>query len=129
MFTAFHHFMPEEAKKILNDAAEKKVSIAIFDSGKVLPTIFLLPLLEPITFFFLTPFFKPFRWSRLVFTYLIPLIPICTIWDGCISVLRLYSMKDMKQLISEGSTPDSCSPFLKALVKALSILPRPATPN
>ena len=106
MFTAFHHFKTEPAKKILKDAAEKKVPIAIFDAGKNLAGILLVPLLEPITFFFLTPFFKPFRWSRLLFTYLIPLIPLCTMWDGCVSILRLYSLREMKQLAAEVSSRD-----------------------
>ena len=100
MFSAFHHFKPELAKGILKDAAEKKVPIAIFDAGKNLLDIFLVILLEPVSFFFLTPFFKPFRWSSLLFTYIIPLIPVCTMWDGCVSVLRFYSQKEMKRLIS-----------------------------
>lgn len=106
MFTAFHHFEPEPAKKILKDAAEKQVPIAIFDAGKNLFGIFLVILLEPISFFLLTPFFKPFRWSRLLFTYIIPLIPLCTLWDGFVSILRLYSLKEMKQLTDEVSLQD-----------------------
>ena len=101
IFSAFHHFNSDRATKILKDAAGKKVPIAIFDAGKNLFDIFLIILLEPISFFFLTPFFKPFRWSRLLFTYIIPLIPLCTMWDGCVSVLRFYSLKEMKRLVSE----------------------------
>jgi hypothetical protein len=101
MFSAFHHFEPGQAKKILKDAEEKNVPIAIFDAGKNLLDIFLIIIVGPISFFFLTPFFRPFSWSRLLFTYFIPLIPLFTMWDGCISVLRLYSQKEMKLLISE----------------------------
>jgi hypothetical protein len=79
------------------------VPIVIFDARKNLFYIFLVILLEPASFFFLTPFFKPFRWSRLLFTYIIPLIPLCTMWDGCVSVLRFYSMKEMERLTSEVS--------------------------
>jgi hypothetical protein len=34
----------------------------------------------------------------LVFTYLIPLIPLCTIWDGTVSLLRMYSAKELLAL-------------------------------
>ena len=46
----------------------------------------------------LTPFFRPFRLSRLVFTYLLPLIPLTTIWDGVVSILRLYSPAELLAL-------------------------------
>ena len=44
----------------------------------------------PVAQLLLTPFFRPFRLSRLVFTYLLPLIPLGTIFDGTVSILRLY---------------------------------------
>ncbi|MEO5675413.1 MAG: hypothetical protein ABIQ74_12280 [Chitinophagales bacterium] len=102
IFSAFHHFKPAQARKILHDAAIKNVSIGIFDSGTTgWWNILLLILLQPLSFLLLTPFFRPFRWSRLFFTYLIPLIPLCTLWDGSVSILRFYSEKEMKQLVSE----------------------------
>ena len=99
IFSSFHHFKPEIAKAILADAARKQVPIAVFDSAKnqILPKLlfaFLLPLVVLVT----TPFIRPFRWSRLLITYLIPLIPIFTMWDGIISLLRLYSDKDLKEM-------------------------------
>ena len=45
----------------------------------------------PLAQLLLTPFFRPFRFNRLMFTYLLPLIPLCTIWDGTVSLLRMYS--------------------------------------
>ena len=65
--------------------------IGIFDSGdKHIGTILGILFFHPILFFFCTPFIKPFKWSRIFFTYIIPLIPIYTIWDGVVSILRLY---------------------------------------
>ena len=32
-----------------------------------------------------TPFVRPFRWSRLLFTYVIPLIPLLVLFDGTVS--------------------------------------------
>ena len=49
---------------------------------------------------FMTPFVKPLTWQQIVFTYLIPIIPICYAWDGQASLPRIYSIKDMDQLLS-----------------------------
>ncbi|MFI5135432.1 MAG: hypothetical protein ACHQD9_06230, partial [Chitinophagales bacterium] len=107
MFSAVHHFKPEQVKAMIQDAIEKKASFAFFDSGTTnLLTIPGILLMEPITFILLTPFFKPFRWSRLFFTYIIPLIILCTMWDGSISVLRFYSLKELKAIVEELKTED-----------------------
>jgi len=102
MFTAFHHFKPDQAKVVLKNAVDNKKSIAIFDGGdkNLIPILGIL-LVLPFIFLFCTPFYKPFRISRLFFTYIIPLIPICTIWDGLVSILRLYSPDYLKRLVGE----------------------------
>lgn len=105
LFSSFHHFRPEAAKAILADASTKKESIGIFDAGNksIFTLLFGVLLLQPFAFLLLTPFFKPFRWSRLFFTYVIPLIPLCTLWDGSVSVLRFYSVNELNQLTREVS--------------------------
>jgi len=91
MFTAIHHFRPTQVKEILKNAIDNGKPIAFFDSGDKNLLIFLsIFIVHPIVFFICTPFFKPFRLSRLLFTYIIPVIPICTFWDGLVSILRLY---------------------------------------
>ena len=102
LFSSFHHFKPEQAKEILRDAVRKNVAIGVFDSGnKNVFAILAIILLQPVIFFLVTPFFKPFRWSRLFFTYVLPLIPVCTVWDGCVSMMRLYTLNDMNTLTNE----------------------------
>jgi hypothetical protein len=104
MFTAFHHFNPNHAKQVLRNAVDANSGIGIFDGGNR-SVIFILGLIlvHPFIFLFFTPFFKPFRWSRLFFTYLIPIIPCCQIWDGVMSVLKLYEPHEMLQLALEVS--------------------------
>ena len=100
-FSAFHHFQPAMAKKILKDAVDQKAPIAIFDGGdKNLITILGIMLVHPIVFVLCTPFFKPFRFSRIFFTYLVPVIPICTVWDGAVSITRLYRPKQLDALVA-----------------------------
>jgi hypothetical protein len=99
VFSAFHHFKPEQARAILADAARKRVPIGIFEgAGKSYGEIAAAILLFPPIFLLVTPFIRPFRFSRLFFTYLVPLIPLCTIWDGCISILRLYTPEHLRKL-------------------------------
>jgi len=61
---------------------------------------------HPLAFLIFTPFFKPFRFSRFFFTYLIPLIPLYTIWDGCVSVLRFYRPEELARMATE-TEPDN----------------------
>ena len=65
--------------------------IGVFEgAGKSWLEIGLALTVLPVAQLLLTPFFRPFRWSRLVFTYLLPLIPLTTIWDGVVSIFRMY---------------------------------------
>jgi hypothetical protein len=92
IFSAFHHFDKDTSKLVLENAVEAKQGIAVFDGGdKNLLIVTAIIILHPIIFILCTPFFRPFKWSRLLFTYLIPLIPLCTVWDGVVSIARLYS--------------------------------------
>jgi hypothetical protein len=101
LFSSFHHFRPDQAKAILADAFRKNVAIGIFDAGtKSFFSMLAVIILQPVIFLLATPFFKPFRWSRLLFTYVVPLIPICTMWDGCVSILRFYTVSQLQELTS-----------------------------
>lgn len=91
IFSAIHHFKPDQVKSIIQDAVDHRAAIAIFDGGeKNIFAILGLLIIHPIAFLLCTPFFKPFKISRLFFTYILPLIPLYTIWDGIVSILRLY---------------------------------------
>jgi hypothetical protein len=106
MFSAVHHFHPGTVKAILKNAVDNKTGIALFDGGdKNIFTILGIVFFHPIAFFLCTPFFKPFTFSRLFFTYLVPLIPITTIWDGCISILRLYHPEELLKIANQLNAP------------------------
>lgn len=99
LFSAAHHFWPEQIKSMLKTASNQQKAICLFDGGD--KNWFLLLGSIPfhlVVFLFCTPFIRPFKFSRFLFTYLIPLIPLCTIWDGCVSILRLYRPEKLLQL-------------------------------
>lgn len=104
IFSGIHHFSTAGVKAILSDAVRKKQPIAIFDGADRSPfTMLAIAVLHPVGFTLLTPFFKPFRWSRILFTYLLPVIPACTVWDGLVSILRLHDPAKLLNIAREVS--------------------------
>lgn len=105
IFAAFHHFRPAEARAILGDAVAREAGIGIFE-GTGRHVLFLVPmLLAPLICWVVTPFLRPLRWWRLVFTYLIPVIPIVIAFDGIVSCLRTYSPEELRALVGEIEAP------------------------
>ncbi|HQU77718.1 MAG TPA: hypothetical protein PK742_13820, partial [Chitinophagales bacterium] len=47
---------------------------------------------------------RPLTWQQLVFTYLIPVIPIMYAWDGQASLVRTYTFDDIRELTGSPST-------------------------
>ena len=102
IFSGFHHFNADLAKSVLKNAVNAKCGIGIFDGGnKNIFAILAILIFHPILFFLFTPFFKPFRFSRFFFTYIIPIIPFCTIWDGIVSIIRLYKPSELLKIAYE----------------------------
>jgi len=98
-FLSLHHFKPKDAKRILQNAIDTNNSIAIFEGQeRSIPSI-LAMLFSPISVLLLIPFIKPFKIGRIVFTYLIPIVPLFVLWDGVVSSLRTYSVKEMIELV------------------------------
>ena len=107
MFTAFHHFRPEQACAVLADAVRKGQGIAVFEATqRNALALVLTALLVPLMVLFMTPFIRPFRWPRLLWTYLIPLLPIVTLFDGLVSCLRTYSVQELHDLTARMEPSD-----------------------
>ncbi len=97
LFTSFHHFPPQEARAILQNAVDTQQGIGVFEVARRHPLTIFFVLLLPIVAFVLTPFVRPFRWSRVVWT-LIPIIPFVLLFDGIVSCLRTYSPQELGEL-------------------------------
>lgn len=92
IFSAFHHFAPPQAEALLRNAVASGQGVGVFEgAAKSWLEIGLALTVLPVAQLLLTPFFRPFRFSRLFFTYLLPIIPLATMWDGSVSILRMYS--------------------------------------
>jgi hypothetical protein len=44
---------------------------------------------------------KPFRFSRLFFTYILPVVPLTTTFDGLVSIIRMHTPKTMLKMAKE----------------------------
>ena len=106
MVNSFHHMPPKKARAILESAQRTNQPILIYEMGENNIPLLIWWLLLPLSLIiliimvlFMTPFVKPLTWQQIVFTYLIPIIPICYAWDGQASLPRMYTLKDLDQLL------------------------------
>ena len=98
LFTCFHHFPQEQARAILRDAVKRREGIGIFEVPKrYWLTIFFVFFL-PVIALALVPFIRPFRWSRLLWTFLVPVAPFVLWFDGVISCLRAHTPDELLEL-------------------------------
>ena len=110
LFEGFHHFNPQQARHVLQDAVEKKVAIGIFEASLRPPLKWLLLILSPLTtllsYFTITPWIRPRSFWRYFWTYCIPVVPLATCWDGVISILRVYSVEELTNLVQSLQSAD-----------------------
>jgi hypothetical protein len=98
LFTCFHHFKPEQAQQVLADAVDNGQGIAIFEFTRRHPLSILMMFSAVVGPLFFVPFMRPFRWSRIVLTYLLPVIPLAALWDGVVSCLRSYTEEELQEM-------------------------------
>ena len=100
LFTSFHHFPPQQAREILRDAVAKGRGIGIFEvPGRRPLTLLLLPLVL-VGDILVVPFLRPRPFARLVWRWLIPIVPLVLLFDGIVSCLRAYSPSELEELTS-----------------------------
>ena len=99
IFTAFHHFRPPEARAILADAVRQGQGIGVFEISRRAPVEVVLIAFTWFAVLLLVPFIRPFRWSRLAWTYLPPVLPLVGAFDGVVSCLRTYSPAELRELL------------------------------
>ena len=99
MFSAFHHFPPDEARTILQNAVDARQSIGIFEITGRAPFPIALMFPWALLPFVLTPLVRPFRLLRVVCTYVIPIIPLVLLFDGVVSCLRTYGPQELREII------------------------------
>jgi len=121
LFSSFHHFRPEQGRQIIADAVAKKQGIAIAESTQRHFLLIAYMLLTPILVLLSSPLQKPFRWSRMFWTYILPVVPLAVMFDGVVSCLRTYTPQELLELA--GSVPGSDSYHWESDVERIGFLP------
>lgn len=106
MFTSFHHFPPEDARAILQNAVDAGESVGIFEITRRAPSTIGIIFVGILLLFLHTPRIRPFRWSRLLWTYLIPIIPLVLLFDGLVSCLRTYHPQELREIVDKLTSCD-----------------------
>ena len=108
MFSAMHHFSLPELELMIEQAVADDCGVGFFDYAmhNHFRTLLLLPGVVPLVWI-LTPFMLPFSWKRLLWTYILPAIPVMLLIDGFISRWNGYKPEDFK-LIMEKFKKQGC---------------------
>jgi hypothetical protein len=115
--SAFHHFKPEQARLILQDAVENSKGICILEPFQ---RNLLHLLIAVLTIFpaLIAPFFaRKWRLRYFLVSLVIPIIPLMLVFDTAVSVLRSYTKRELKGMIASLSANDfqwsvGSTPFL-----------------
>ncbi len=99
LFSGLHQFRPEHARLVLEDAVNRRQPIGVFEIAQRRVPYMLGTLLLPLALLLSTPFVRPFRWSRLFWTYVVPVAPAFLTWDAFVSCLRTDSVREMRELV------------------------------
>lgn len=102
MVGSLHHMKPEVARQILKNALDSKQPICTFEISDNSFTTMIWWIAIPINFitaFVVSLLARPMTWQQIVFTFLIPIIPITFAWDGAVSNARTYTLDDMDILL------------------------------
>jgi hypothetical protein len=101
MVNAFHHFQPNLAGAILRDAVDSHAPIFISESFERDPrgAFPLIPIGIPSLL--ATPLLSPRdRLAKAAWTWLTPIGLAAGTWDAIISTLRIYSERDLLDLVA-----------------------------
>jgi len=99
IFTAFHHFRPAEARAVLADAVRCGQGIGVFEIARRAPLEMAVIACTWLGALGFVPFIRPWRWSRVLWTYLPPVLPVVGTFDGLVSCLRAYSIPELQALV------------------------------
>ncbi|MEI9940588.1 MAG: class I SAM-dependent methyltransferase [Pseudomonadota bacterium] len=97
---AFHHLPPSLARKCLADAVTQGRGIALVEMVDRSAVSLFGVTVGTSAVLAVTPFIQPVRVSRLLLTYLLPVVPLCTWWDGMVSCLRAYRPEELTRLVA-----------------------------
>lgn len=106
IFNAFHHLPPPVAKAVLADAARARQPIITFEFVERSAQGALILAGLPLGVYGLMPLVRSASPLALALTYLLPVVPLATLWDGAASCLRAYSVPELEAMVADLGTDD-----------------------
>ena len=107
LINSFHQLNPQEALALLKEVSEKRQPIAVLEGNNdSLWQVVGMTVFVPLSVLLTAPFVKPFRLQRIIFTYLIPILPLVTLIDGFLALFKLYAPQDLDELIQPIKSDD-----------------------
>lgn len=101
LFNGLHHFQREDAKAVLQGAVANGQPIVVFEMAQRNILSLIQAFTLPVSVLLFTPFVRPFKWWRMILTYVIPLASLVLLWDGVVSVLRCYQPSELQEMAEE----------------------------
>lgn len=96
---SFHRLGRGEDRAALAELVNRDLDVFIGEgNNNSLWQVVGMTVFVPVLMFLFTPLVKPFRLSRLFFTYLVPVIPFVVVWDGLAALFRLHRPEDFEAL-------------------------------
>lgn len=98
---SFHQLDEKKATYYLTQIADSGNSVAVLEGNNdSLWQVVGMTIFVPLTVILSAPFVQPFRITRLIFTYMIPILPVITMLDGFLALFKLYNPNDLNELVS-----------------------------
>lgn len=100
-FSAFHHFDREQARLLIKDSLRNGDGLFIAEclhSGWLAAILIILGIIPSMC----APFFSErISFSKVFFSTVLPIVPLIVVFDGLVSMLRLYSVPEIWELVPE----------------------------
>ena len=107
MFSGLHHFSPDGIGEMVRSAVENGRTLAFFDYARRTWLLWeALMMLASLPFMIVTaPLVWKFSWKRLLFTWVIPVLPLLLLIDGWLSRLRAYRPEELQKILDRIELP------------------------
>jgi hypothetical protein len=97
MIQSLHHFRPEEARSILQNAARNADGFIVLETTQRTFKNFMIGFLGFFGTILVAFRIRPWRFRNLLWGFLVPVVPMMMSIDGIVSVLRSYTLDELDE--------------------------------
>jgi hypothetical protein len=104
IFTGLHHLRPDQVRALLRDTVAQRRSFAAFELTDR-SVVGILTMFASLALVLASSvLIRPFRLQRVLLTWLVPVLPLCIVWDGVVSALRSYTPDELRAFAADVAT-------------------------